>query len=161
MTMASLNKVVLMGNLTRDPEMRYTPSGTPVASFGLAVNRRYRQGEETKEDVCFVDVTVFGRPAEIASEYLSKGRLVFLEGRLRWHSWEAEGGQKRSKLDVVAEALHLMPRSREDGAERPSMRSPRAQEDFESPLEDDDIPFVRSDLSDEHLGFQNRWLPRA
>jgi single-strand DNA-binding protein len=159
--MASLNKVVLLGNLTRDPDVRYTPSGTAVASFGLALNRRSRQGDETKDEVCFVDVTVFGRPAEVAGAYLRKGRLVFLEGRLRWHSWEADGGQKRSKLDVVAEVLHLMPRPREDGAERPSMGSPRAQEDFESPLDDDDIPFVRSDLSDEHLGFQNRWLPRA
>jgi len=153
---------VLMGNLTRDPDVRYTPSGTAVASFGLAINRRYRQGDEVKDEVCFVDVTVFGRPAEIAGEYLSKGRLVFLEGRLRWHSWEADGRQKRSKLDVVADALHLMPRPREDGAERPSLSGPPAREDVESPpLDDDDIPFVRSDMSDEHLGFQNKWLPRA
>jgi single-strand DNA-binding protein len=143
--MAGYNKVVLLGNLTRDPEMRYTPSGTPVSSFGLAVNRRYRQGEEAKEEVCFVDVTVFGRQAEVAGEYLSKGRLVLIEGRLRWHSWEAEGGQKRSKLDVVADALQLMPRTRDDGIEpssRPSMGNPRDREDFDiPPPEDDDIPF--------------------
>ena len=74
--MASLNSVVLLGNLTRDPELRTTPNGTSVASFGLAVNRRYRQGEEQKEEVMFIDITCFGRQAETASEYLSKGNLV-------------------------------------------------------------------------------------
>jgi single-strand DNA-binding protein len=131
----SLNKVLLLGHLTRDPDMRYTPSGTPVSSFGLAINRRFRQGDETRDEVCFVDVTVFGRQAEIAGEYLRKGRLVFIEGRLRWHSWDADGGQKRSKLDVVAEAVHLMPRPREDGADRPSA------DDVPAADLDDDVPF--------------------
>ena len=146
--MANFNKVILLGNLTRDPEVRYTPSGTPVASFGMAISRRYRQGEETKEDVCFVDITVFGRQAEVAGEYLSKGRPVLIEGRLRWHSWETEGGQKRSKIDVVAEALQLMPRTRDDGMERPgpgsapSPGSAPGREAFDMPPpEDDDIPF--------------------
>jgi single-strand DNA-binding protein len=156
--MASFNKVILLGNLTRDPEMRYTPSGTPVASFGLAVSRRYRQGEESKEEVCFVDITAFGRQAEIAAEYLSKGRPVLIDGRLRWHSWETEGGQKRSKLDVVVDVLQLMPRARDDSPERarddsperarddiperPSMASSRGRDEFDiPPPEDDDIPF--------------------
>ena len=86
--MASLNSVILLGNLTRDPELRSTPNGTSVASFGLAVNRRYRQGEEQREEVCFVDIVCFGRQAETASEYLSKGNLVMIEGRLQWRSWE-------------------------------------------------------------------------
>lgn len=140
--MANFNKVILLGNLTRDPEVRYTPSGTPVASFGMAISRRYRQGEESKEEVCFVDVTTFGRQAEVAGEYLSKGRPVLIEGRLRWHSWETEGGQKRSKLDVVAEALQLMPRTREDSTERSSPGSIPGRESFDMPPpEDDDIPF--------------------
>src|SRR5437773_9053712 len=81
--MAGFNKVILMGNLTRDPEIRYAPSGTPVANFGLAVNRRYRQGDETKEEVCFVDIVVFGRQAETCGQYLSKGNGALVEGRLR------------------------------------------------------------------------------
>ena len=81
--MASFNKVILMGNLTRDPELRYTPGGSPVCSFGLAVNRRYRQNDEWKEEVCFVDITVWGKQAENCNEYLSKGRPIMLEGRNR------------------------------------------------------------------------------
>jgi len=142
--MASFNKVILLGNLTRDPEMRYTPSGTPIASFGLAVSRRYRQGDEQKEEVCFVDITAFGRSAEIVGEYLSKGRPVLIEGRLRWHSWETEGGQRRSKLDVTAERVNLMPRTGQDGGgSRQSAGSapPPYRDDDIPPPQDDDIPF--------------------
>lgn len=81
--MASLNSVTLLGNLTRDPELRYTLQGTVVASFGLAVNRRYRQDDQQKEEVCFVDIVTFGRQAEMVSEYLSKGNLALIEGRLQ------------------------------------------------------------------------------
>ena len=157
--MASFNKVILLGNLTRDPELRYTPNGTPVATFGMATNRRSGQGNDRKEEVCFVDIVVFGREAETASEYLSKGRQALIEGRLQWRSWEGQDGQKRSKHEVIAERIQFMPRGREEGTERtspsPSMeRTPpgpsRAGEemDFAPPLEDDDIPFVRSDLDD-------------
>jgi single-strand DNA-binding protein len=150
--MASLNKVILLGNLTRDPELRYAPNGTPVATFGLATNHRTGQGEERKEEVCFVDIVAFGRQAETASEYLSKGRQALIEGRLRWRSWEAQDGQKRSKHEIIAERIQFMPRGREEGMERtspgPSIeRTPpgpsRAGEemDFAPPLEDDDIPF--------------------
>ena len=152
--MASLNKVILLGNLTRDPELRYAPNGTPVTRFGLAVNTsRAGQGDERKEEVCFVDIVAFGRQAETASEYLSKGRPALVEGRLQWRSWEAQDGQKRSKHEVIAERIQFMPRGgREEGTERtspgPSMeRTPpgpsRAGEemDFAPPLEDDDIPF--------------------
>ena len=99
--MASVNKVVLIGNLTRDPELTHTASGTAVASFGLAVNRKYKQGDEWKEDVCFVDITTWGYLAEFCSEYLSKGSPVFVEGRLNFESWEKDG-EKRNKLGVVA-----------------------------------------------------------
>src|SRR5512145_2475047 len=148
--MASLNKVILLGNLTRDPELRYAPNGTPVARFGLAVNTsRAGQGDERREEVCFVDIVAFGRQAETASEYLSKGRAALIEGRLQWRSWEGQDGQKRSKHEVIAERIQFMPRGREDGMERPSpgqgMERPspgpsRAGEENDMPpFEDDDI----------------------
>ena len=100
--MASYNKVILMGNLTRDPEMKYIPSGTAVTNFGLAVNERYtdRQTGEQKESPCFVDVEAWDRQAEVVSEYLKKGSPVFIEGALKFESWEAEDGTKRSRLKV-------------------------------------------------------------
>ncbi|MBI5789321.1 MAG: single-stranded DNA-binding protein [Candidatus Schekmanbacteria bacterium] len=109
--MVSFNKVYLMGNLTRDPELRYTSGGNPVCNLGLAVNHRYRtQNNELKEEVCFVTITVWGKQAENCNEYLSKGRAVFLEGRLQQRSWEAEDGQKRTRLEVVAENIQFLPR---------------------------------------------------
>ena len=114
--MASLNKVFLLGNLTRDPELRYVPSGAPVATFGLAVNRRFMtQHGEKKDEVCFVRIVVFGKQAESCSQHLSKGRLVFVEGRLQYRSWEQDG-QKRSVLDVVADRVQFLgaPRSSSD-----------------------------------------------
>ena len=97
-----------MGNLTRDPELRYTSGGTAVASFGLAVNRKFKQGEEWKDEVCFVDITVWAKQGENCAEYLNKGSLVFIEGRLNYQTWEAEGGQKRSKLEVVANNVQFL-----------------------------------------------------
>ena len=99
--MASFNKVMLMGNLTRDPELTDTASGTAMCRFGLAVNRKYKQGDEWKEDVCFVDITTWGSLADNCSKYISKGSPVFVEGRLNFGSWEKDG-EKRNKLDVVA-----------------------------------------------------------
>lgn len=100
--MASYNKVILMGNLTRDPEMKYLPSGTAVANFGIAMNERYtdRQTGEQKEIACFVDVEAWDRQAEVVSEYLSKGSPIFLEGSLKFDSWETPEGEKRSRLKV-------------------------------------------------------------
>ncbi len=112
--MAGFNKVILMGNLTRNPELRYTPSGTPVASFGLAESRRFKQGEELKEEVCFVDIVVFGKQAEHCGQYLSKGNGAIIEGRLQQRRWETEDGQKRSKHEVVAQSVTFMPK-RQDG----------------------------------------------
>jgi single-strand DNA-binding protein len=108
--MANFNKVMLMGNLTRDPEVRYTPKGTAVAEIGLAVNRIYSgENNERREETTFVDVTLWGRTAEVAGEYLKKGRPVFIEGRLQLDSWEdKQSGQKRSKLRVVAEGMQLI-----------------------------------------------------
>lgn len=174
--MASLNSVILMGNLTRDPELRTTPNGTSVASFGLAVNRRYRQGDETKEEVCFVDITCFGRQAETASEYLSKGNLALIEGRLQWRSWETPEGQKRSKHEVIANNIQFMPRNsggqNEESYESARPATPSRQTyhppsspmmgggggfDDEPPMpSDDDIPFVRSDIPDRYLSSDHR-----
>lgn len=109
--MASFNKVILVGNLTRDPEVRYIPSGTAVCDIGLAVNSQWtdRKSNERKEEVTFIDVTLWGRTAEIAGEYLSKGRPVLIEGRLHLDSWEdKESGQKRSKLKVIGESLQML-----------------------------------------------------
>src|SRR6476646_8074007 len=108
--MASFNKVILLGNLTRDPEVRYTPKGSAVADLGIAVNRQYTlENGEKREEVTFVDVTFWGRTAEVAGEYLKKGRPVFIEGRLQLDTWDdKQSGQKRSKLKVVGEGLQLL-----------------------------------------------------
>jgi single-strand DNA-binding protein len=108
--MASYNKVLLMGNLTRDPEVKYTPKGTALANLGLAVNRVWTtESGEQKEEVTFIDIEVWGRQAETAGQYLAKGRPVFVEGRLKLDSWEdKESGQKRNKLKVVAERVQFL-----------------------------------------------------
>ena len=105
--MASFNRVVLMGNLTRDPELRYIPSGTAVSDIGLAVNDRVKRGDQWVDEATFVDVTLWGRTAEIANEYLSKGSPVLIEGRLKLDTWEKEG-QKYSKLKVVGEKMQMI-----------------------------------------------------
>lgn len=115
--MASFNKVILVGNLTRDPQVRYTTGGTAVAEIGLAVSRQWfdKQSNQRKEETTFVDVTLWGRQAEVAGEYLAKGRPVLIEGRLQLDSWDdKETGQKRSKLKVVGENMTMLG-SRNDG----------------------------------------------
>jgi single-strand DNA-binding protein len=109
--MANLNHITLLGHLTRDPDLRYTPNGTPVATLGLAINHRYRRGNEWKDEVCYIDCTVFGRMAETTTDYLSKGSPVLVEGRLRWRSWEAQDGQLRTKHEVLATNVQFLPRS--------------------------------------------------
>ena len=150
--MASYNKVILMGNLTRDPELKYLPSGTAVANFGLAMNETYtdRQTGEKKEDVCFVDIEAWGRQAEIANEYLQKGSSVFIDGSLKFDSWEADDGTKRSRLRIRAFRFQFIG-GRQDGdgggaydqaapASAPS--SPELSGEQGPPATtDDDIPF--------------------
>jgi len=126
--LSSFNKVLLMGNLTRDPELKTIMNGTSLCKFGLAVNRKYKAGDEWKEDVCYVDITVWGKQAENCAEYLSKGRPAFIEGRLRLNEWEGEDGKKRSKLEVVAISVQFLG-SKQDGMSHASNRS------------HDDIPF--------------------
>lgn len=136
---ASLNKVFLMGNLTRDPELRYIPSGKAVASFSVAVNRSYKDPSgEKKEDVSFINVVVWGKLAEICGEYLTKGRPVMVEGRLKSSSWEAQDGQKRSKLEVVASDVQFM--GTKNKSERPEGKGAGSGENTEyAPVESIDV----------------------
>ena len=155
--MASYNRVILMGNLTRDPEMKYLPSGSAVTNFGLAMSEKYtdRESGDLKETVCFVDVEAWGRQAEVANEYLSKGSPVFIEGSLKFDSWETPEGEKRNKLRVRVFRLQLIG-GRRDGDESgggytDTMPSEPSQAQSEPSQEqsaggsasttDDDIPF--------------------
>lgn len=104
------NKIILIGNLTRDPELRYTPQGTSVCNFGIAVNRKYKQADEMKEEVTFINVVVFGKQADTCGQYLNKGSGVLVEGRLQERRWETEDGQKRSKHEVVAQNVRFLSR---------------------------------------------------
>ncbi|MEW6681853.1 MAG: single-stranded DNA-binding protein [Nitrospirota bacterium] len=143
--MASFNKVILMGNLTKDPEIRYTPSGTPVATFGLAVNRRYKQGEELKDEVCYIDIVVFGKQAEHCGQYLGKGHGVIVDGRLQQRRWETDDGQKRSKHEVVAQTINFLPKRTDQGsAGGPTGAGKTAAAPEAQPQEefvDQDVPF--------------------
>ena len=103
------NKIILIGNLTKDPELRYTPQGTPVASFRIAVNHRYKQADDMKQETMFIDNVVFGKQAESCSKYLSKGSPVLVEGRLQERRWESNGQQK-SKFEVVAQSVRFLSR---------------------------------------------------
>ena len=118
--MASLNHVVLLGNLTHNPDLRFTPAGVAVATFSLAVNQRTRQGEGWKNDVCYIDIVVFGRQAETVAEYLTKGNLALVEGRLHWRQWETQDGQRRHQHHVVARTVQFMPRPREGNVDASS-----------------------------------------
>lgn len=139
--MASLNKVFLIGNLTRDPELRYTPGGQAVCHFTLAVNRSYNdKAGQKKEEAAFLRVTVWGKQGEACAQYLSKGRSAFVEGRLQSRSWETDDGQKRSAVDVVAERIQFLPRGGK--GEETTERGGGADEGDAAPPEpEDDIPF--------------------
>jgi single-strand DNA-binding protein len=154
--MANVNKVILIGNVTRDPEVKFTPKGSAVADVGLAINRNYTlDNGEKREETVFVDVELWGRLAEIAGEYAKKGRPIYIEGRLRMDTWEDKtSGQKRSRMKVVGENLQLLggrppgggggdeeggghqePRPQRTARPAPPQQSPQSSEP------DDDIPF--------------------
>ena len=157
--MASFNKVILMGNLTRDPELRYTPKGTAIAKVGLAVNRIWtNEAGEKKEEVTFVDIDIFGRTAENVGQYMRKGRPILVEGRLRLDQWDdKQTGQKKSRLGVVAETVQFLGSPGEGGgapaarparpaaaAAAPSAPAPApapAPDAEDVPPESDDVPF--------------------
>ena len=153
--MASFNKVILMGNLTRDPELRYTPKGTAIAKFGLAVNRKWKsETGELKDEVTFVDIDAFSKTAELVGQYLRKGSAVLVEGRLRLDQWDDKTtGQKRSKLGVVAEDVRFVgggnreegagggaPRPAASKASAPPAAAAEGEPEGSAP-EEDDVPF--------------------
>lgn len=147
--MASINRVVIVGNLTRDPELRHIPSGTALCKLGIAVNDRIKQGDEWVEKANFFDVTVWGAQAESCSRYLAKGRQVAIDGRLDYQTWEKDG-QKRSRVEIIAQSVQFLG-SRQDGSG--SQGAPVSTgassglnpdtSDFDAPDSggDDDIPF--------------------
>lgn len=149
--MASFNKVILVGNLTRDPELRYTPKGTAIAKIGIAVNRTWRtETGEQKEEVTFVDVDAFGKQAETIGQYLRKGRPLLVEGRLRLDQWDdKQTGQKKSRLGVVLESFQFLDSGNREGggapaSPRPAQRAatpPPAADDDGPPADGDDVPF--------------------
>ena len=106
--MANFNKVILLGNLTRDVELRHTQGGQALAKFGMAINRKYTVNGEQKETTCFVDLTAWGKQAELLNQYVRKGSQLFVEGRLEYSTWEAQDGGKRSKLEVVVENFQFV-----------------------------------------------------
>ena len=162
--MPNLNKVMLMGNLTRDPEIKYTPKGTAIANFGIAINRTYTpEGGEKREEVTFIDLEAFGRTAEVIGEYFKKGRPIFIEGRLKLDQWDDKTtGKKQSKLRVVVESFEFL--SSREGAtaggggvgggapsgearcsapaqRRPPAAAPRPPADPDLDVQADDVPF--------------------
>ena len=154
--MANFNKVILAGNLTRDPELRYLPKGTAVAELGLAINRTWKtESGETKEEATFVDVVAFARTAEVIGQYFKKGRPILIEGRLKFEQWDdKQTGQKRSKLRVLCENFQFIDGNRPaDGAGAvsaparpvrpvaPPVPGPSAEPDGPPPPSEDDVPF--------------------
>jgi len=150
--MANFNKVILSGNLTRDPELRYTPKGMAIAKLGLAINRTWKnEAGETKEEATFVDVDAFGRTAEVIGQYLKKGRPMLMEGRLRLDQWDdKQTGQKRSKLGVVLESFQFIDSGKGDGgpgdgsrsrSSAPTQSAPEPAEAGAPAPEEDDVPF--------------------
>ena len=155
--MASFNRVVLVGNLTRDVELRRTPQGTAVTDLGLAVNERVKKNDEWVDEVNFFDVTLWGRTAEVASEYLAKGSSVLIEGRLKYETWSQEDGTKRSKVKVVGEKMQMLGSKAGGGgggggqssASRPHSQQPnsvaetstQSYQQPSSPPPTDDVPF--------------------
>lgn len=124
------NRIILIGNLTRDPEIRYTPSGVAVATVPIAVNSRYKQGEDLREETLFIDAIVFGKQAETCSQYLNKGRTVLVEGRLRERRWEYEG-QKKSKFEVIANSIRFFPKKESAQTEEFNQIPPEEFSDLE------------------------------
>jgi single-strand DNA-binding protein len=110
------NKIILIGNLTKDPEVRYTPQGTSVCNFRLAVNHTYKQGDDVKKETTFIDIVVFGKQADNCGQYLNRGSGVLVEGRLQERRWETDEGQKRSKYEVVAQSVRFLPKRTEADA---------------------------------------------
>ena len=141
--MPNYNKVILMGNLTKDPELKYTPNGVAVATFGLAINRQWHdKAGEKKEEVCFVECTAFAKTAETIANYCKKGRPLFVEGRLQLQQWETKEGAKKSKLSVVVESFQFV----DSGEKRKDQQQPM-------PLNETKLPPSEPDVSEEAIPF--------
>ena len=165
--MASLNKVFLIGNLTRDPEIRHTPKGTAVGDLSMAINMTYRTQEGTdKEEVCYVDVVVWGRQAETCKDYLSKGSPIFIEGRLQLDQWETQQGEKRSRLRVRAERVQFLGRGGGSGGgggrqssgggysqERSERRDGGGSRDYDRPSRENYDEPPMNDAADDEIPF--------
>ncbi len=152
--MANLNHVFLMGNLTRDPELRYTPSGTAVTNLRIAVNRRYKtQNGELKEEVAFITVVAWGKQAETCTQFLSKGRPIFVEGRLQMRSWETPDGQKRNVLEVRASRVQFLGKPQMQAGEAAELK----EEESLDTLLNDNKP--ESNSSEEKKGFDAKETP--
>ncbi len=137
--MANLNKVLLMGNLTRDPQLSYLPSQTPVVEFGLAINRVFRKQDGTEgKETCFVDCQMFGKRAEVIQKYVKKGDPLFVEGRLKLDQWQAQDGSRRSRLRVFVENFEFLGRGGAAGETETALPEPL---DAFPPPTGDDIPF--------------------
>jgi len=152
--MASFNRVILAGNLTRDPQLSYTPSNTAVCEFGMATNRRWRDKDgNNKDEVCFVDLIAYGRTAEVINQYMSKGRPILVEGRLRFRQWTNKEGQNRSKLDVFVESFTFLGGGQGGGgaragapAQAAAPAAAPAPSDDEAPPPVDDLPVDDPDV---------------
>ena len=153
------NKVILVGNLTRDVELKYTQGGTAIAKFGLATNRTYKDSMsgQNKQEVMFIDITVFGRSAEVANQYLRKGKKVLIEGRLVFEQWVDASGNKRSKHSVVAEKVQFMDSKNENSGQEYSHQAsvsepnPKSQPQMRQPTKRNEIPSV--DIDEEDIPF--------
>ncbi|MEO2046667.1 MAG: single-stranded DNA-binding protein [Pirellulales bacterium] len=153
--MASYNRVVLVGNLTRDPELRYIPSGTAVSEIGLAINDRFKRNEQWVEETTFVDVTLWARTAEVANEYLSKGSSVLIEGRLKLDTWEKDG-QKRSKLRVIGEKMQMLGgRSQGGGAQGEGAQGGGAQRIDQSSAQQQAAPYSQESSAEKTVSGQS------
>ena len=151
------NKVILVGNLTRNVELKYTPSGTAIAKFGLATNRTYKDtmSGENKQEVMFIDITVFGRSAEVANQYLSKGKKVLIEGRLVLDQWVDASGQKRSKHSIVAEKVQFMDNKNQNSGEgvyQAPVSEPKPQPQMSQPkTQSNEVPSI--DIDEQNIPF--------
>ena len=152
--MASLNKVLLIGNLTRDPELRYIPNGSAVTNFTIAMNRVYKlQSGEKKEEVSFVRVVVWGRMAEVCNDYLKKGRPVFVEGRLQSRTWDGPDGQKKSALEVIAMNVQFLNASTGRAEGQAVDGAPHSEKEEMPEIQLEDVSELRGKSGEEEVPF--------
>lgn len=138
--MPNYNSVTMIGHVTRDPQLSYTPTGTAVAEFGLAVNRTWGSGSEKREETCFVDCTCYGKGAEVLNSYVHVGDPLFIEGRLRFQTWQSQDGSKRSKHNIVVESFQLLGGGKRQEPKR-ELEPPQEQGELPVKINDEEIPF--------------------